>query len=158
VSDFNGLDFFIGKDMLLDAVDFDTAVSDDEYSKGESINVCAFRMNTNVYMAMEDPNDGYRSSLGSVAELPNYFMKNVFHPVLVRGRYGSNNPTDYSDYSGVVEFVDLKTGEVVLEIGTDTSDDYYPSCVMSFHPENMWINKDKFINEENTQPDTNTEV
>ena len=42
-----------------------------------------------------------------------------------------------------MEKVDALTTELscVLEVGTENTDDYYPYCVMSWHPENLYINR-----------------
>jgi hypothetical protein len=34
-----------------------------------------------------------------------------------------------------------KDGLVILEVGTDNNDDYYPSFVSSWKPENMAVNR-----------------
>lgn len=124
---------------VLDAVD--TSVESTKRTYGDYYEDCElvrFRLDGKVYTAIEDPSDGYRSSLGSLILSPNDEMRNVFPPVrvLVRkkddDRYGNTNET--------IQFIDLVTGKTVLEIGTDNSDDYYPSFVGSFSPENMATN------------------
>ncbi len=42
-----------------------------------------------------------------------------------------------------IQFFDAVTNKLVLEIGTDNADDYYPYCVMDWHPENLAININK---------------
>lgn len=37
--------------------------------------------------------------------------------------------------------VDAHNGEIVLRIGTDYSDGYYPRCILEYNPENMHINE-----------------
>jgi hypothetical protein len=51
---------------------------------------------------------------------------------------------DNEEYSvnDTIQFIDVVTGKIVLEIGTDNTDDYYLYCVMNCNPENLVINVD----------------
>jgi hypothetical protein len=103
----------------------------------EDCNVLWFRLDGKVYGCVEDPNDGYRSSMRDLVTWDRQ-MTNAFPAcrVLVRHRTkGHYHETD------ILEFVDVVTGKTVLEVGTDNSDDYYPSYVASFTPENMAANR-----------------
>jgi len=105
----------------------------------EDANCIRFRLDGVVYTATEDPSDGYRSYLGKLFVSPTDELRNVFQPcrVLVRkkpdDRYGNTNDT--------LEMIDVVTGKTVLEVGTDNSDDYYPSFVSAFWPEHMAANQ-----------------
>lgn len=132
-------------ERMLDAVDF-TCEKIHQYSdEYEDASVCRFRLDGVVYMAVEDPNDGYRSSLGSLIVPNDKTMGNVFPPVAVIGRMMADDEYEKHD---VLEFVDAFTGKVVLEVGTANTNDYYPSFVASFHPEAMATNADKAAHEE----------
>ena len=89
-----------------------------------------FKIDGKIYVATEDPTDGYRSSLKDIV-LSEDKMKNVFRGQQVLGKYEGTNDRD------ILEFVSVKTGKVVLEVGTDNADDYYPSFVASFNPKNF---------------------
>jgi len=65
-------------------------------------------------------------------------MINVFPAVDVIGKHRTKS--EYGQEDNVLELVDAVTGRVVLEVGTDNVDDYYPGFVASFHPENMATN------------------
>ena len=90
-----------------------------------------------TYRASEDPSDGYRSCLGSLAIEPADAAP-VPHipPTYVIARKSSNVDHD------VLEFV-TEHDALVLEIGTSNSDDYYPSFVGAFYPENLPVNAGK---------------
>lgn len=124
----------------LDAVDFETvavpAYTGADYTEDSS--TCRFRLNGEVWAAVEDPGDGYRSNMRELAHVKNAAMSNVFPPVQVFGRYRTTNR--YGEQDDVLELLDVKTGNVVLEVGTSNVDDYYPSFVASFHPEHMSVN------------------
>ncbi len=47
------------------------------------------------------------------------------------------------EFCDVLQLLDAVTNEVVLEIGTDDFNDYYPCCVMNWYPEKLHINKEK---------------
>lgn len=117
----------IGKHQL-DAVDFLT-----EREFGGDAQVVRFRLDGVVYIAKEDPDDGYRSSLGSVTIGGSLPMANTFPPAAV-------TCTHHTEHEDILKFADDETQKVVLEIGTENADDYYPSFVGSFHPEAMASN------------------
>ena len=96
-------------------------------------NTFFFTLDGKTYVATEDESDGYRSSMDSL-EISDKILTNTFPPQKVTGRMtGSGND--------VLEFIDNENGKTVLRVGTDNSDDYYPSFVSDFNPENMSVNK-----------------
>lgn len=130
---------------ILDAVDFSNEQVKTWGDEFEDCEVVRFRLNGQVFAATEDPSDGYRSSMRDIASLGDVPMQNVFRPQAVVGRYQSERPAyegaDYTYQCDILELVDARTGKVVLEVGTDNTDDYYPSFVSSFHPEAMSCNQ-----------------
>ena len=129
------LDSLVGM-HILDAVDTDSIQVKKWSDSFENASVIRFRLDGKVYMAVEDPSDGYRSSMEKlfIFDEP---MRNVFPECKVLAR--KKGRSDYHE-NDTLEFIDCVTGKVVLEIGTDNHDDYYPSFVASFVPENMAIN------------------
>ena len=101
--------------------------------------VIRFRLDGVVYIAFEDPEDGYRSSMKELIVSPSSEITNVFPANRVVAKKKANDSYGTDD---TLELIDVVTGKVVLEVGTDNSDDYYPSFVSSFHPENMEVNRD----------------
>lgn len=122
----------------LDAVDFSNEKVLRWGSEYEDAQVCRFRLDGNVYVAIEDPEDGYRSSMKQLFIQDEATMTNAFPPIYVMARHRTKGR--YSGEDDVLELVDTVTGNVVLEVGTDNIDDYYPGFVASFHPENMATN------------------
>jgi hypothetical protein len=126
----------------LDAVDFANERRQRYTDDWEDCQVCRFRLDGKVYLAIEDPSDGYRSHLASLSEYQDDCpMENVFPAVQVLARHRAKGAASYHE-ADVLELIDVATGKTVLEVGTDNSDDYYPSFVASFSPENMVTNKD----------------
>lgn len=107
-----------------------------KYGVDEIAQVIKFKLDDATYMAVEDPNDGYRSSMDKLI-LCDDDIKNRFTPVHVFGVYKNQDGYDAAD---VIQFYDVKTNKIVLEVGTNHSDDYYPSFVSAFYPENMIVN------------------
>ena len=102
----------------------------------EECNVVRFVLDGTTYKAVEDPDDGYRSHCGEliVCEEP---ITNNFPPQEVMAKMKDNE--EYS-VNNTIQFIDVVTGKIVLEVGTDNTDDYYPYCVMNWNPENLAIN------------------
>lgn len=134
------LSSLIGKHKL-SGVDFTTEEQKThEWSSLENCEVVRFTLDGTTYLAVQDPSDGYRSCMRDciiTKEKP----KNKFKAVEV---FGIMKPTGYMyNKSNVIQFYDTETAKVVLEIGTDNLDDYYPSWVGNWHPENLSLNKNK---------------
>lgn len=120
------LEELANRSFTLDAVD--DLVSAKDYANG-----IRFRLDGTVYEVIEDEEDGYRSSARPIQAVHTR-PRNVFPPIQVVGRMG------VGCYSEILYLDDAHTSKLVLEVGTDNSDDYYPGFVASFHPENMVTN------------------
>jgi hypothetical protein len=124
----------------LDAVDFETQKIPGWGGGFEDCNCIRFRVDGVVYIALEDPVDGYRSSMRELM-IVDCKMTNVFPEVKVLARHRTIN--EYHDIDNVLELIDERTGKVIVEVGTANTDDYYPYFVAKFHPEAMVINVKK---------------
>ena len=121
----------------LDGVDFENEkikIWCDEY---EDCQVCRFRIDGVIYMAVEDPDDGYRSSMKELVVDEKAIMKNTFEPIDVFIRHKTESGYAKTD---ILEIYDAKSAKIVLEVGTGNVDDYYPCFVASFHPDKLSIN------------------
>lgn len=96
--------------------------------------VVRFVIDGKTYKATEDPHDDYRSYLKEL-EVTDEKVTNRFPPQKVVGKM--------KDDSDTIQFIDVVTGKVVLEVGTDDTNDYYPYCVLHWSPENLAINVGK---------------
>ena len=89
-----------------------------------------FKLGKNVYEAIEDPSDGYRSYLDSVVKKDPSglnFFKRPIATVRVK-RVETDRGLD-----GYI-FIDVADGHEWLHIGTDHNDDYYPSFTFWYRP------------------------
>lgn len=126
------LEALVGEHVLT-GVDFQTIPGTGPYN--EDASSMTFVLDGVAYMVVEDPADGYRSIMSEIVVLPDgTAVANTFEPCHVVARMTGAD-------SGILECVDVETGKVVLECGTDNMDDYYPSYVASFTPENMAANQ-----------------
>ena len=100
-----------------------------------------FILDGKIYEAIEDPDDGYRSCLAELIENPEGEVTNKFPEVTVLGKMKDKHNDGYTDE--IIQFIDTITTKVVLEIGTEHVDDYYPNCVLYYSPENLCHNIDK---------------
>lgn len=121
----------------LTGVDFSEEAFQQSWGADEQCNVINFVLDGVTYSAIEDPNDGYRSMMREV-RVSDFKVSNMFLPVQVMclkrsdSRYGRSND--------ILDCYDTKNGKLVLAVGTDNSDDYYPTWTAEFTPENMHIN------------------
>ncbi len=90
-----------------------------------------FQLDDQAYYAEEDPSDDYRSYLDRIEET-DAKVTNTFRGVRVVGRMAqpSHNQT-------ILELVHARTEKVILRVGTDNVDDYYPSWVAQWWPEHL---------------------
>lgn len=122
----------------LDGVDRDTVKIKYYRTVYHDARVIRIRLDGKVYEAQEDPEDDYRSSLSYLRLLDGDHITNSFAPVKVIGRMRADTKCERSN---TLELVDAVTGKVVLAVGTDNTDDYYPTCVMEFDPTAMSTNE-----------------
>lgn len=131
----------------LDAVDYNTVQRESWTGRLTDANSITFRLDGVCYTAIEDPDDGYRSTMEELIVDDDVTMKNVFNPTWVlcrpsepkREYYSSEHSND--DGIELIEFVDVWNGEVILVVGTDHSDQWYPVFVSNWIPENMAVNR-----------------
>jgi hypothetical protein len=102
----------------------------------EEVDVVLFILDGITYKAVEDPSDGYRSYCRDVVVCEDK-VSNTFPPQQVIASMKEDEGYSNND---TIQFTDVVTGKVVLQVGTDNHDDYYPYCVMVWNPENLAIN------------------
>lgn len=121
---------------MLSGVDFVNASEifgfgdEDEYKDARAV---SFILDGTTYTAIEDPIDGYRSAMQDIC-ISSIGLKNTFSPceVLCMLRPGCD--------ANVLDMIDTRTCRVVLSVGTDYSDNFYPCFIAEFSPENLSLN------------------
>lgn len=99
--------------------------------RGIEKDVLNFTLDGITYSAVEDPDDGWRSMMESLI-VSNAELINTFPECEVVGNMNDD----------VLELRDVKTKKIVISVGTDNLEDWYPCFVANFNPENMSINQD----------------
>ena len=130
------LSSLVGKRVLSAVGTFTLKIKDwgDELQDCESM---SFTLDGITYTAVEDPSDGYRSSMRYLivsSEPADYLVS----PHDVVGTMRGNDK--YGEVNDVLDLIDAQTGKVVLSVGTANTDDYYPYFVAEWHPENLAAN------------------
>lgn len=122
---------------ILDGVDLCSEQVKDWDETLINANVIRLRLDGKVYTAVEDPSDGYRSSMDRLF-VDDSQIKNEFPPIRVLARMKGDD--NWGGVNKTIELLDMVTGKVVAEFGTDNTEDYYPCFVSAFSPENMATN------------------
>lgn len=103
-------------------------------------NSIRFVLDGRIYVATEDENDGYRSSMESLVVVDGPPVANTFPPTRVVVSHITAGEYDTNDY---LAFTDIANGQVVLEVGTENISDYYPGFVNHFYPDRLAVNAAK---------------
>ena len=112
----------------LSGVDFEN-VKIDKYGNFEDAQMMRFKLDNIIYVATEDPSDGYRSSMRDIIVSKDK-IKNKFKSIEVVGIYDD-------DDNDILKLVNVKNGKTIVTVGTDHSDSYYPYFIANFNPENI---------------------
>lgn len=108
----------------------------DFWGDAEECHYVKFTLDGTHYLAIENPEDGYRSSCNEL-EISDVPPKYSFVPCKVKC---SMEPDDEYGANDILVVTDCATGEVVLRIGTGNCADYYPFFCMEYYPENLACN------------------
>jgi hypothetical protein len=108
----------------------------------EDANTLLFILDGVTYYVVEDASDGYRSSMKDIQIVSDRSVANRFQPVRVNATHEASRKGDWStEECDLLTLTDVESGKVVLEVGTLNSDDYYPSFVGNWLPQNLAVNQ-----------------
>lgn len=115
---------------------FDAIVDDGKFHPFRCLGNNKFILNYNVYEAVEDPSDGYRSCLGAINrtfdEERHRWDDDAYVTVTL---VTEHHKTEHdSEYQWEVYKLTDKDGHVWLIFGTDNIDDYYPGFIFDYRP------------------------
>lgn len=102
---------------------------------GNDIVICIDGTN---YVLTENEDDGYRSFMEEIL-ITDRTIRNKFPDQDVRIEYVENDENNV-DEDDLIRIYSMKTGKLIIEVGTRNVTDYYPCAVFSFYPENLDIN------------------
>jgi len=124
------LENLIGEHLL-------SGVDNIQVDETEPIDAILFILDGVTYMAIEDPDDGYRSMLAEL-KIVDRKVNYMFPPQKVIAKMA---PDTTWEVNNILQFYDATTNKLVMEIGTGNWEDYYPYFVFRWLPENLAINK-----------------
>lgn len=108
-----------------------------KWGRYEDCGYIKFILDGITYMALEDPNDGYRSYMEEL-KVVNESCKNKLPYISVYCKHRST--TRENNEADLLEFYDESNDQCFLTIGTEDTDDYYPYCVLRYNPEKLAVN------------------
>lgn len=91
-------------------------------------------LNDAVYTFIEDPQDGKRSRLGEVILDEVLTLSDTFEEQSVSGEFIDDGSYEYG-----IKFHNMRTGEIIIHVGTIDIEDTYPSFICDYFPENLDI-------------------
>lgn len=131
------LEDLVGKHVL-SGIETGSMTYDEDGWKNENCNYVKFMLDGVSYLAVEDPDDGWRSCCRDLIvehtnpkiSIPNIDVLCSMMP----------DNKEWGDKNDVLIITDIITGKPILEIGTINTDDYYPCFHFEYHPEDMSCN------------------
>lgn len=111
------------------------------YSK-DNCNYVKFKLDGVTYMAVEDPDDGYRSCCRDL-EIVNEECKISLPNILVecKMRDDFHDSILGTEENDILEFYDVGNNQMFMAVGTGNTNDYYPYFVFEYTPETLCCNK-----------------
>ena len=136
------LEYLVGDRVMTGYREYIAKPDEDDYYDTDS-QIVEFVLNGFTYRATEDPDDGYRSSMSKIERFQTPFPKgNIFEGIEVSCKMRTYDEDNYGG-NNILEITDKITDKIILSIGTDNCDDYYPMFVHSWNPEDMSLNMNK---------------
>lgn len=102
------------------------------FGSTEEVDGIRFCLDDVNYECLENPDDGYRSYLNG--------LEVTSEPCRYRFPGTEVLCSMSEDGEDILEVREAKTGKIVLRIGTDNDDSYYPVCRMEYYPQNLPCN------------------
>lgn len=109
-------------------IDFDTLIGSKAKLYNYVNDIYAFQLGSVLFEVVEDPNDGYRSSMEEVRILSDgnkKVSKDFLGDVIIEA-------CPDADFDGYI-LRDVANGHTWLKFGTDNSDSYYPSFTFEWN-------------------------
>lgn len=110
----------------------------------DNCNYVKFRLDGVTYMAVEDPDDGYRS-LCRELEVVDEECKTRLPDILVECKMRDDFHDDVwgTEENDILEFYDTVNKQMFMAVGTGNTNDYYPYFAFEYMPEELSCNATK---------------
>ncbi len=115
------------------------------WSKEEDdCNYVKFRLDGVTYMAVEDPDDGYRSCCREL-EIVDGECRTSLPGIIVECKMRDDVHDDIwgTEENDILEFYDIDNKQMFMAVGTGNTTDYYPYFVFEYIPEVLCCNATK---------------
>lgn len=103
-----------------------------KYFDSDAVPAILFKLDNTNFIVIKNHDNGWRSYAGD----PFVTDKEPLCPFELLVFVHRIESATFCGYT----FVDTNNQEIILKIGTDYSNDFYPKCVFAYHPEKMSIN------------------
>lgn len=123
------LNDFVGEYVLTYVPNLDIPHPTDRDASGIS-----FQLNNTNITIFEDPDDGYRSHAGELITTEGYVPSVGHIPEWIHEKVICTYCGNCED---ILEVRSVVTGGILLRVGTENTDDYYPWFVAQWSPENL---------------------
>ena len=119
-------------------------------------NYVKFRLDGITYMAVEDPEDGYRSCCEEL-EIVDEECKTALPAILVECKMREDAYANSwcEEKNDILEFYDVANKQMFMAVGTGNIADYYPYFVFEYTPELLSCNAKYASNLTDKSQDTN---
>ena len=130
---------------------------DGSLRRTDATNAILIKLDNTNYIFIEDPDDGYRSFMCPIAitdRTPKYILPDI--EVTIE-HITEPIPEEYNYYNNdIYEF--YEGNNLILRVGTENVDDYYPRCLLEYYPEALKCNQNVVENNDTTNLDTNPTI
>jgi hypothetical protein len=130
---------------LMTGIETGTVKRENWWSKEEDdCNYVKFRLDGITYMAVEDPDDGYRSMCRNL-EVVDEECRTKLPDILVECKMRDDEHDDIwgTEENDILEFYDTDNKQMFMAVGTGNTNDYYPYFVFEYMPEELSCNSKK---------------
>lgn len=127
---------------LMTGIETGTVKRENWWSKEEDdCNYVKFRLDGITYMAVEDPDDGYRSMCRNL-EVVDEECRTKLPDILVECKMRDDEHDDIwgTEENDILEFYDVSNKQMFMAVGTGNTNDYYPYFAFEYTPEVLSCN------------------
>lgn len=126
---------------VMTGVEIGTVQREGWWDEFKDCNYVKFRLDGVTYMAVEDPDDGYRSCCREL-EIVNERYRTSLPDILVECKMRDNSHDGIwgDEVNDILEFYDAGNNQMFMAVGTGNTNDYYPYFVFEYVPEVLHCN------------------
>lgn len=126
---------------LMTGIETGTVKRANWWSGEDNCNYVKFRLDGVTYMAVEDPDNGYRSMCRNL-EVVDEECRTKLPDILVECKMRDDEHDDIwgTEENDILEFYDVSNKQMFMAVGTGNTNDYYPYFAFEYTPEVLSCN------------------